>query len=84
VPFLAPVGLPTPVLGLSMRRLRAHLGLMVAASYSPRVENRLKLYVAGGGQLLHPLDAEIAVELSPLPDSWEDGPCPKGDRRWYR
>jgi len=77
---LLPRALPTPVLAFSVRSLRADLGLMVTASHNPRAENGLKLYVADGAQLLPPLDAEIAaaidaVELSSLPEGWEDGPC---------
>jgi phosphomannomutase len=81
---LLPRALPTPVLAFAVRHLRADLGLMVTASHNPRAENGLKLYVADGGQLLPPLDAEIAaavdaVELSSLPEGWEDGPCPVDD-----
>ncbi len=78
---LLPRALPTPVLAFSVRHLRADLGLMVTASHNPRAENGLKLYVADGGQLLPPLDAEIAaaidaVDLCSLPEGWEDGPGP--------
>lgn len=78
---LLPRALPTPVLAFSVRYLRADLGLMVTASHNPRLENGLKLYVDDGGQLLPPLDAEIAaaidgVGLPVLPEGWEDGPGP--------
>lgn len=78
--WLLPRALPTPVLAFSVRHLHADLGLMVTASHNPRTENGLKLYVRDGGQLLPPLDSEIAaaigtVDLDSLPDGWWEGPC---------
>lgn len=80
---LLPRALPTPVLAFAVRHLHADLGLMVTASHNPRAENGLKLYMADGGQLLPPLDAEIAaevaaVDLRSLPGGWWDGPCTWG------
>jgi phosphomannomutase len=77
--WLLPTALPTPVLAFAVRRLSAAYGLMVTASHNPRDDNGIKLYVADGGQLLPPADADIAAAIDAvdplrLPAGWAAGP----------
>jgi phosphomannomutase len=76
--WLLPRALPTPVLAFSVRYLGVAYGLMVTASHNPRQDNGVKVYVADGGQLLPPADAEIAsvidaVDPLCLPAGWAAG-----------
>ena len=76
---LLPRALPTPVLAFSVRHLHAAYGLMVTASHNPRQYNGVKVYVRDGGQLLPPIDAEMAsaidaVDPLHLPEGWAEGP----------
>jgi phosphomannomutase len=76
--WLLPRALPTPVLAFSVRHLHAAYGVMVTASHNPRQYNGLKVYVRDGGQLLPPVDAEIAAAIDAvdplhLPEGWAEG-----------
>jgi phosphomannomutase len=76
---LLPRALPTPVLAFSVRHLHAAYGIMVTASHNPRQYNGLKVYVRDGGQLLPPVDADIAAAIDAvdplhLPEGWAEGP----------
>jgi len=76
---MLPRALPTPVLAFSVRHLHAAYGVMVTASHNPRQYNGLKVYVRDGGQLLPPVDADIAsaidaVDPLHLPEGWAEGP----------
>jgi phosphomannomutase len=75
---ILPGHLPTPVLAFAVRHRKAAYGVMVTASHNPRQYNGIKLYVRDGGQLLPPLDEEIAAvidEVDPLrlPEGWAEG-----------
>jgi phosphomannomutase len=75
---LLPRALPTPVLAFSVRHLHAAYGVMVTASHNPRQYNGLKVYVRDGGQLLPPVDTEIAAAIDAtdplhLPEGWAEG-----------
>ena len=84
--WMLPAPLPTPVLAFTVRHFRAAYGLMVTASHNPRQDNGIKVYVRDGGQLLPPMDEEIAAAIDgvdpppaspfplPLPASWTEGP----------
>jgi phosphomannomutase len=77
--LLLPQALPTPLLAFSVRHLHAAYGVMVTASHNPRQYNGVKVYVRDGGQLLPPVDAEIAsaidaVDPLDLPEGWAAGP----------
>jgi len=76
---MLPGPLPTPVLAFTVRHTRSAYGLMVTASHNPRQYNGIKVYVRDGGQLLPPLDDEIAAVINGvdplhLPDGWAGGP----------
>jgi phosphomannomutase len=75
---LLPRALPTPVLAFSVRHRHAAYGLMVTASHNPRQYNGVKVYVRDGGQLLPPVDAQIAAAIDAvdplhLPEGWAEG-----------
>jgi phosphomannomutase len=77
--LMLPGPLPTPVLAFTVRHERASYGLMVTASHNPRQYNGIKVYVRDGGQLLPPVDEEIAafidnVDPLHLPAGWAGGP----------
>ena len=77
--WLLPGPLPTPVLAFTVRHVRAAYGVMVTASHNPRQYNGIKVYVRDGGQLLPPVDEEIAAAIDNvdplhLADGWADGP----------
>jgi phosphomannomutase len=86
---MLPGPLPTPVLAFSVRHRRAAYGLMVTASHNPRQDNGIKVYVRDGGQLLPPVDEQIAavidgVDPLRLPAGWAEGPfefAPADDSR---
>jgi phosphomannomutase len=76
---MLPGPLPTPVLAFSVRHRHAAYGMMVTASHNPRQYNGIKVYVRDGGQLLPPVDAQIAsaidaVDPLRLPAGWAEGP----------
>jgi phosphomannomutase len=84
--WMLPAALPTPVLAFTVRHVHAAYGVMVTASHNPRQYNGIKVYVRDGGQLLPPVDEEIAAAIdavdpppaspSPfsLPAGWAEGP----------
>ncbi|HEV2252570.1 MAG TPA: phospho-sugar mutase [Streptosporangiaceae bacterium] len=76
--WLLPRALPTPVLAFSVRHLHAAYGIQVTASHNPRQYNGLKVYVRDGGQLLPPVDADMAAAIDAvdplhLPEGWAEG-----------
>jgi phosphomannomutase len=76
---MLPGPLPTPVLAFSVRHRHTAYGLMVTASHNPRQYNGIKVYVRDGGQLLPPVDEQIAAAIDAvdplrLPAGWAEGP----------
>ncbi len=76
---MLPRAAPTPVLSFAVRYLHMGYGLMVTASHNPRDDNGIKVYVADGGQILPPVDREIAsfiagIDPLDLPAGWAEGP----------
>jgi phosphomannomutase len=76
---MLPGPLPTPVLAFAVRHRQAAYGLMVTASHNPRQDNGIKVYVRDGGQLLPPVDEQIAsaidaVDPLRLAAGWAEGP----------
>jgi phosphomannomutase len=76
---LLPAALPTPVLAFTVRHVHAAYGVMVTASHNPRQYNGIKVYVRDGGQLLPPVDEQIAAAIDAvdplqLPAGWAEGP----------
>lgn len=76
--WLLPDALPTPVLAFAVRQLGVGYGVMVTASHNPRRDNGIKVYVRDGGQLLPPVDADIAAAIDAvdplrLPSGWAEG-----------
>jgi phosphomannomutase len=73
-----PAALPTPVLAFTVRHVHAAYGVMVTASHNPRQYNGIKVYVRDGGQLLPPVDEQIAAAINAvdplhLPAGWAEG-----------
>jgi phosphomannomutase len=76
---MLPAPLPTPVLAFTVRHEHTAYGVMVTASHNPRQYNGIKVYVRDGGQLLPPVDEEIAAAIDAvdplhLPPGWAEGP----------
>jgi phosphomannomutase len=75
---MLPAALPTPVLAFTVRHVHAAYGVMVTASHNPRQYNGIKVYVRDGGQLLPPVDEQIAAAIDAvhplhLPAGWAEG-----------
>lgn len=55
---------PTPLLAFCTRLHGAAAGVMITASHNPPHENGLKIFLAGGAQVLAPHDREIASRIA--------------------
>lgn len=53
----------TPELSFAVRHKRCSCGIMITASHNPPQDNAMKIYGAGGGQLLPPHDAECIERM---------------------
>ncbi len=58
---------PTPQLSFSVRRLRAHAGVVITASHNPPHDNGFKAYFDDGGQVVPPHDQGIVAEVNAVP-----------------
>ncbi len=57
----------TPQLSFSVRRLKAHCGVVITASHNPPHDNGFKAYFEDGGQVVPPHDSGIIAEVNQVP-----------------
>lgn len=57
---------PTPELSFTIRRLKAHGGVVCTASHNPKEYNGYKAYWDDGGQLVPPHDKNVIAEVNKI------------------
>ncbi|BDA79446.1 phosphomannomutase [Leptospira kobayashii] len=63
-----PVVTPTPLLSYAVRYYKASGGIVITASHNPPAYNGFKAYLADGGQIVPPDDAEIIGNIVSITD----------------
>ncbi len=62
---------PTPLVGFTVKRLRAAAGVVVTASHNPPEYNGYKVYWENAAQIVPPVDARIAAAIHRAPPARE-------------
>lgn len=57
----------TPQLSYTVRRLKAHCGVVITASHNPPHDNGFKAYFEDGGQMVPPHDTGVIAEVNNVP-----------------
>jgi phosphomannomutase len=65
--FREPV--PTPLVGFTVKRLRAAAGVVITASHNPPEYNGYKVYWENAAQIVPPVDARIAAAIERAPSA---------------
>jgi phosphomannomutase len=65
--LLTPGPLPTPITAFAVQHLDSAAALQVTASHNPPNDNGLKVYLAGGAQIVPPMDRDIEQAIAAAP-----------------
>jgi phosphoglucomutase/phosphopentomutase len=58
------ITVPTPMISLSVKKLKCQAGIIVTASHNPKEDNGYKVYWNNGAQVISPVDMKIAEKKS--------------------
>lgn len=79
--WLTPTLVPTPLAAHGVLALGAAAGVVVTASHNPATDNGYKVYAGDGGQIVPPIDGEIAARIDAAPPARDVPVLPLAEAR---